>query len=311
MDLSVVIPCYNEEESLSATYKRVKAACEDVRLGNYEIILVNDGSKDRTWAIMSELQQSDKSLAILDLSRNYGHQAALTAGLTQARGNYIFILDADLQDPPELLGPMLERAKAGVDVVYGQREVREGETKLKLITSIGFYRVLSWLSDTPIPENTGDFRLITRQVLDQFLSMPEQQRFIRGMIAWIGFRQEAFPYKRDARYAGVTKYPYSKLIKFAFDAITSFSIKPLRISLLFSSFGVITAALLALYVLHAYFTQNLVSGWASLACILVFFSSMQLICIGLIGEYIGRTYMEVKGRPLFIIRTLLRDGDKA
>lgn len=306
MDLSVVIPCYNEQESLAETHKRVKAACDSAGLSAYEIILVNDGSKDGTIAIMETLHRQDRSVVIIDLSRNYGHQIALTAGLSHARGDHIFILDADLQDPPELLAPMLERARAGADVVYGQRQERQGETWFKLAMARSFYRVLSWLSDIPIPENVGDFRLISRRVLEQFLAMPEHQRFIRGMIAWIGFRQEAFPYTRDPRFAGVTKYPFHKLLQFAFDAISGFSIKPLRISMVFALFGTMLAAILGLIAIWAYFDHKTVSGWASLACIITFFSSMQLICLGVIGEYIGRTYIEVKNRPLFIVKTLLR-----
>jgi glycosyltransferase involved in cell wall biosynthesis len=306
MDLSVVIPCYNEQESLRETYKRVKQACQDSKVSSYEIILVNDGSADKTMDIMADLHRQDHSVVVIDLSRNHGHQIALSAGLCHALGDYIFILDADLQDPPELLTPMLERARTGIDVVYGQRQQRSGETPFKLFTSSAFYRILSWLSDIPIPENVGDFRLISRRVLDQFLAMPEQQRFIRGMIAWIGFKQEAFPYKRDPRFAGITKYPLSKLLKFALDAISGFSIKPLRISMVFAAFGIALAGLLGLLALWSHFTQNTVSGWASLACMISFFSSLQLIALGVIGEYVGRTYIEVKNRPLFIVRTLLR-----
>lgn len=306
MDLSIVIPCYNEEESLTELHRRVKAACESADVGRYEIILVNDGSKDRTLDIMKELLARDPALVVVDLSRNHGHQLALTAGLAQSKGNYIFVLDADLQDPPELLEPMLARARAGVDVVYGQRRRRQGETWFKLWSSRLFYQLLDWLSDVPIPRDVGDFRLMTRRVLDQFLAMPEQHRFVRGMISWVGFRQEAFPYNRDARYAGVTKYPLIKLITFAFDAISSFSIRPLRVSLLFALFGAFLAFLLGLYVIYAYFTSRTISGWASLACILTFFSSLQLICIGVIGEYIGRTYIQSKGRPLFIVREIYR-----
>jgi glycosyltransferase involved in cell wall biosynthesis len=306
MDLSVVIPCYNEEESLAEMFRRVKAACDAVKINDYEIILVNDGSKDRTWPIMTELQKTDKTLVIVDLSRNYGHQIALTAGLAQAKGDYIFILDGDLQDPPELLGPMLEKARNGVDVVYGKRESRAGETKFKLWTSAAFYKLLSWLSDIPIPENTGDFRLIRRPVLEQLLAMPETHRFIRGMVAWIGFRQEPFLYKRDARYAGVTKYPFKKMLQFAFDAISSFSIKPLRISLLFALIGATIAAFLIIYILYSYFENRTVSGWASVSVLITFFACLQLLCIGVIGEYVGRIYIEVKHRPLFIVKNILR-----
>lgn len=310
MDLSVVVPCYNEEESLGELHRRIKAACAAAPISSYEIILINDGSRDATVSIMQDLAKIDPNLVAIDLSRNHGHQLALTAGLAEAKGDFIFILDADLQDPPELLTPMLERARAGVDVVYGKREIRTGETRFKLLCASLFYRLLSWLSDIPIPRDTGDFRLMTRRVLEQLLAMPEQDRFIRGMVAWIGFRQEAFLYKRDPRYAGVTKYPFHKLLKFAFDAISSFSIKPLRISMLFALMGAALAALLGLFSIWAYFFHHTIVGWTSIATIVTFFSSLQLICIGVIGEYVGRTYIQVKRRPLFIIRQIYR-SDKA
>ena len=310
MDLSVVIPCYNEEESIRELHRRVKGVCDTAPVSSYEIILVNDGSHDQTPEIMRELIKTNKNLVIVDLSRNHGHQLALTAGLFHAKGDYILVLDADLQDPPELLMPMLERAKAGVDVVYGKRDQRDGETVFKRFCASMFYRLLSYLSDTDIPRDVGDFRLMSRRVLEQFKAMPEQHRFVRGMIAWVGFNQEGYSYERAPRFAGVTKYPLHKLIAFAFDAISSFSIRPLRVSLLFAMFGVGLAGLLALYALYAHFTQSsLVTGWASLATIITFFASLQLICIGVIGEYIGRTYMQVKNRPLFVVRDVLRGSE--
>ncbi|QQG35639.1 MAG: glycosyltransferase family 2 protein [Micavibrio aeruginosavorus] len=307
MELSVVIPCYNEEESIRELHKRVNAVCSSAPVSSYEIVLINDGSRDSTPEIMRELVKADPHLVIVDLSRNHGHQLALTAGLFHAQGDYVLVLDADLQDPPELLLPMLERARSGVDVVYGKRDQREGETLFKRVSASLFYRLLSYLSDTHIPRDVGDFRLMSRRVVEQFKDMPEQHRFVRGMIAWIGFRQEAFSYKRAPRFAGETKYPFHKLIAFAFDAISSFSIKPLRVSLLFAGFGVLLATLMAVYAIYAHFTdRNLVTGWASLATIIAFFASLQLVCIGVIGEYIGRTYIQVKNRPLFIIREVLR-----
>ncbi len=310
MDLSVVIPCYNEQENLPETYKRVKAACEAADVKTYEIIFVNDGSHDQTYPIIQSFCERDPSVVGLDFSRNFGHEAATTAGLTYARGDYIFLLDADLQDPPELLGPMLERMRTGCDVVYGQRETRAGEPRIKLLLAETFYRVLSWLSDVHIPKNTGDFRLMTRRAVDHFLEMHEQHRFTRGMISWVGFRQEALLYKREARFAGKTKYNFIKLVKLAFDAISGFSIRPLRISLLFALLGAILAVGLGLYAFLSYFFYRTIAGWASLATIITFFSSLQLICIGIAGEYIGRIYMEVKGRPLFIVREVLNRHDR-
>lgn len=308
MDLSVVIPCYNEEESIIELHKRVSAACQAAPVKNYEIILINDGSKDRTYSLMRELVEKDPHIVAVNLSRNHGQQMALTAGLHEAKGDYVFILDADLQDPPELLTPMLGRARNGADVVYGQRASRQGETWVKLFTARLFYRTLSYLSDTSIPENVADFRLISRRVLDHYLAMPEQQRFFRGMISWVGYKQEPFLFERDARFAGVTKYSFFKLIAYAIDAISSFSTKPLRIAIPFAIFGAILAGLLGLFAIYSYFTGAGITGWTSLACIMTFFSSLQLLCIALIGEYIGRTYMEVKRRPLFVIDEILRSS---
>ena len=307
--LSVVIPCYNEQESLREMHKRMDAVCRSAPVADYEIILVNDGSRDKTLDIMQDLLSKNPHLVIVNLSRNHGHQLALTAGLFQAKGDYILILDADLQDPPELLLPMLDRARAGVDVVYGKRDQREGETLFKIVSAGLFYRFLSYLSSVPIPRDAGDFRLITRRVLEQFKSMPECHRFIRGMIAWIGYRQEAFSYKRAPRYDGVTKYPFFKMVQFAADAVCSFSVKPLRISLLFAIFGAALAGLFGLYAIYAYFFHRTVAGWTSLAAIIAFFSSLQLLCIGMIGEYVGNTYIQVKQRPLFLIQDILRATD--
>jgi len=312
MDLSVVVPCYNEEESLAELHRRVLAACKAAPVKTFEIILVNDGSRDQTLSIMQDLVKADPHVVSVNLSRNHGHQLALSAGLAEAKGAYIFVLDADLQDPPELLTPMLNRAKTGgIDVVYGQRAARQGETWFKLFCAKTFYRVLSFLSETEIPENVGDFRLMSRRVLDTLLSMPEQQRFIRGMIAWIGFKQEAFLYERDARYAGVTKYPFLKLISFAIDAIASFSVRPLRIAIPFALFGAFLAGVLGLGAVYSYFTGGTITGWTSLACIITGFASLQLLCIALIGEYVGRMYIEVKRRPLFIVADLMRSPKKA
>ena len=307
MDLSVVVPCYNEEESLLALHERVLNACKGSSVKTFEIILVNDGSRDQTLPLMKEIGATDPHVVIVNLSRNHGHQLALSAGLAEAKGAYIFILDADLQDPPELLQPMLDKAREEqADVVYGRRDKRKGETWFKKVSAKAFYKTLSWLSDTPIPENVGDFRLISRRVLDRLLSMPEQQRFIRGMISWIGFKQVAYPYERDARYAGETKYPFWKLVQFAMDAISSFSIRPIRIAIPFAMIGVAIAAFLALFAIYGYFFGQSVPGWASLASIITFFAALQLICIGLIGEYVGRTYIEVKRRPLFIVDEVIR-----
>ena len=299
--LSIVIPCYNESEVLSALYERVTAAAEGVAGWDYELVLVNDGSADDTRAQIEALSRRDGRVVGVFLSRNHGHQLALTAGLDIARGDRVFIIDADLQDPPELLTPMMARMDAGVDVVYGQRQKRDGETAFKKLSAKAFYRFLNVMSDVPIPMDTGDFRLMSRKALDVLQGMPERHRFIRGMVSWIGLRQEAFPYHRDARFAGETKYPLRKMIAFAADAVTSFSIRPLKVA---SLAGLVSAGLGGAYLLFAvtaFLLGNTTPGWASIVAVVLVCSAMQLLVLGLIGEYLGRLYMEAKGRPLYVI----------
>ena len=304
--LSVVIPCYNEAEGLHELYRRVSGVCKSSVGDDFEIVLVNDGSGDETWKVMTELCALPGSHVVaVDLSRNHGHQLALTAGLDFCKGQRIMVLDADLQDPPELLPEMLKIMDSGADVVYGQRIKREGETAFKKLTAFGFYRVLNRLVDVEIPRDTGDFRLMSRKALEILQSMPEQHRFIRGMVSWIGLKQVAIPYERSARFAGVTKYPLSKMLKFAIDAITGFSIRPLRMASYFGVlFGLMTLLLLV-YVIINYFTGQQVHGWTSLAVIVLGIGSVQLLVAGVIGEYLGRLYMEAKKRPLFIVREVV------
>jgi glycosyltransferase involved in cell wall biosynthesis len=303
--LSVVVPCYNEEEVLAELERRVTAVCEQVAPGSYEVVLVNDGSADRTGALIAELSARNPAIVGVELARNYGHQIALTAGLSFARGQRIFVIDADLQDPPELLPEMMEKMDAGANVVYGRRVDRRGETRFKVRSAHFFYRLLDRLTDIKVPVDTGDFRLMDRKTLDVLLSMPEQYRFIRGMVAWIGMRQEEIPYERAERYAGETKYPFRKMVVFAVDAITGFSLAPLRFSFflalafLFAAFG------LMIYVIVSYFLFDAVRGWASILLLFLVFASAQLICISIIGEYVGRTYMQTKNRPLFVVKEIL------
>jgi glycosyltransferase involved in cell wall biosynthesis len=303
--LSVVVPCYNEQAAIRELHRRVTLACRSVVGGDYELILVNDGSSDGTWAIVSMLAQCDDSVVAVDLSRNHGHQLALSAGLSLARGERILVIDADLQDPPELLPEMMRLMDDGADVVYGQRIERDGETWFKKVSARAFYRLLVRLTDVPIPPDTGDFRLIRRQVLDALLAMPEQQRFIRGMVAWIGFRQVAFEYRRDKRFAGQTKYSLYKMVAFAVDAITGFSIAPLRISLYIAFFFIGLATFLIIFVFLAWLYNGTVPGWTSTFLGMLIFGAVQLFCLGLIGEYLGRIYMQTKQRPLFIIREIV------
>ncbi len=304
--LSVVVPCYNEEESLPELYRRVTAACAAAVGSAYELVLVDDGSSDRTWPLISSLSASDPHVAGVNLSRNFGHQLALTAGLSVCNGGRILVLDADLQDPPELLPQMMRMMDEGADVVYGQRAARLGETRFKRWSAAAFYRILNGLVDIRIPTDTGDFRLMSRRVLDRLNDMPEQYRFVRGMVSWLGFRQVPIVYERQERYAGTTKYPLRKMLRFAVDAITSFSVRPLRIaSALGFVFGIL--GLLGLfYALGSWLTGNAIQGWASVIVAVLILSSAQLIVLGIFGEYLGRLYIESKHRPNFVIREIVR-----
>jgi len=305
MRVSVVIPCYNEEGNLQELHRRVSLTCNEVVGTEYEIILVNDGSKDKTRDRIVALCNRDQHVVLVDLSRNYGHQIALSAGLEFCRGERILILDADLQDPPELLGEMMARIDDGFDVVYGKRDRREGETVFKRLSASLFYRVLGRLADIDIAADTGDFRLMSRRVLDHLNAMPERYRFIRGMVSWIGFSQVAVRYTRNPRFAGQTKYPVRKMISFATDAITSFSIVPLRMaSHLGLAFGAL--GLLALgWTLISWIAGETIQGWASIASVVLILGSVQLFVLGIFGEYLGRMYMETKGRPLYVVREVV------
>jgi polyisoprenyl-phosphate glycosyltransferase len=303
--LSVVVPCYNEEEVLDEMYRRLSTVCKSLG-APYEIVLVNDGSTDKTWERIQKLSKSDDSVVGVKLSRNHGHQLALSAGLKICRGARIFIIDADLQDPPELLSKMLTLMEDGCEVVYGQRVTREGETFFKKSSAFIFYRLLNGLVDIDIHRDTGDFRLMSRKALNILNDMPEHHRFIRGMVSWIGMRQEALPYDRAARFAGVTKYPLSRMLRLAVDAITGFSVRPLRIALYLGFFVGACTLLLLIYVLSRYYLGHNVEGWTSLAVIILGLGGVQLVVTGVIGEYLGRLYMESKGRPLYVISDIVR-----
>lgn len=306
--LSVVVPCYNEEAVLEQTHRRLTAACRVSAGDDYEIVYVDDGSRDTTWTLLDRLAAEDAHVVALSLSRNFGHQLALSGGLSVARGERILMIDADLQDPPELLADMMQRMDAGADVVYGLRTEREGETAFKKSSAQWFYRTLNRLTDVPIPQNVGDFRLINRRVLDALLAMPEQHRFVRGLIAWLGFHQEALPYVRHARAAGETKYPLRRMLRLAADAITGFSVRPLRVSIFFAGISFAVALAISLYALLAWLGGNTARGWTSLIIIVALFSGVQLLCLGIMGEYLGRMFMELKRRPLFVFRELKTGG---
>lgn len=304
--LSVVAPCLNEQEVLGVFVARVTAVCLSVAGDRFEIILVNDGSTDATLAGMQALAEKNAALVIVNLSRRFGHQAALTAGLSLARGARVLTIDADLQDPPELLPQMMEVLDSGADVAFGQRTKREGETFFKKIEALFFYRFLKGLTDPPIPEDAGDFRLMSRRVVDALLSMPERSRFLRGMTSWIGFVQKPVLYVRAPRAAGVTKYPFRKMVRFALDAITGFSVFPLRLASYGGAVFGLSGFVLLLYVFYAWFSGETVAGWTSLMVVVLLIGGVQLVCLGVFGEYLGRLYMDSKQRPLFIVESVIR-----
>jgi polyisoprenyl-phosphate glycosyltransferase len=304
--ISVVVPCFNEQEVIGLSHARLKAALETLAKcdgSGHEIIYVDDGSKDATLALLGDIAAKDPRVRVLSLSRNFGHQPAVTAGLDHASGDCAVIIDADLQDPPELIGDMVALWREGFDVVYGQRTDRQGESAFKLATANAFYRGLNALSDTEIPLDTGDFRLIDRCVIDAIADMPERDRFLRGMIAWAGFRQTALPYRRDARAAGESKYPFAKMVRFGVDAILSFSLAPLRLVVSIGAWIVVAAVVAIIYaVLNRLFTDQWVSGWTMLFIAIMFMGGVQLVVLGVIGEYVGRIYMATKARPLYLIK---------
>ena len=303
--LSIVVPCFNEEACLPALYERLSAAARKAAGEDYEIVLVNDGSSDGSWPIMRGMAGDDGHVVAVNLSRNHGHQLALTAGLDLCRGDTILIIDADLQDPPELLSDMVKAMREqDADVVYGVRRSRSGETAFKRATAHGFYRLLSKATEVDIPLDAGDFRLMSRRALDALLAMPEQARFIRGMVAWIGFRQAPFAYDRQERFAGSTKYPFKKMLRFALDALTGFSSAPLKLA---SHVGLalsIGSLILILYIAYAWAAGRNIQGWTSLMLVVVVIGAVQMFVLALMGEYIGRLYNEAKRRPLYIVQDI-------
>ena len=304
--LSVVVPCFDEEAVVRETHSRLTAVLGEVPDLDFELVYVDDGSRDATLDILRALHANDARVRVIALSRNFGHQIAVSAGLAEANGDAVAVLDADLQDPPEVLLRMLERWREGVDVAYGVRSAREGETAFKRWTASAFYRLLSRLTDVSIPLDTGDFRLMDRKVVDAFLAMPERDRFVRGMVAWTGFRQEPVRYRRAARAAGETKYPLRKMLRLAADSVFSFSLLPLRLAVWL---GVFAAALALLGVAYGFavrlITNTWVPGWAALFVAILFLGGVQLMLIGVLGEYVGRIYGEVKRRPLYFVKERL------
>jgi polyisoprenyl-phosphate glycosyltransferase len=304
--LSIVVPCFNEEACLQMLHERLAKGAREAVGDDYEIVLVNDGSRDRSWEMMQRIAAEDSHVTAINLSRNHGHQLALTAGLDLCRGEHVLIIDADLQDPPELLPGMMQTMRESqADVVYGVRKSRAGDTAFKRATAHGFYRLLSRATEVEIPLDTGDFRLMSRRALDAFLAMPEQARFIRGMVAWIGFKQVPFAYDRDQRFAGETKYPLRKMMRFAFDALTGFSSAPLKLASHAGLWLVLGSVLLILYIAYAWLAGQSIQGWTSLMLVVVVLGAVQMFVLALMGEYIGRLYNEAKRRPLYIIQEVV------
>lgn len=299
MLLSVIIPVFNEEEIVAKTYEVLE---EELKCYEHELIFVNDGSKDRTREIVESLIPAGSNNKIVNFSRNFGHQAAFSAGLDKATGDAVVIIDGDLQDPPSLIHEMMEKWHEGYQVVYAQRNKRAGETIFKRFTAFAFYRIIGSLTSIDIPPDTGDFRLMDRCVVDQLKNLPERSRFLRGLVCWVGFKKIGVKYDRAERTAGTSKYPLKKMMRLAFDGITGFSSAPLKISFYLGmiativGFGIFVWSILEKFLSPA----TTVPGWASLMTAVVFFSGVQLITIGILGEYIGRIYDEVKQRPLYI-----------
>ena len=300
--LSVVVPVYNEEQVLEALHSRLLQVLSP-SIASFEIVFVNDGSKDSTAAMLDAICKSDPRFKALHFSRNFGHQAAVTAGLHAVTGNVVVVIDADLQDPPELMHDMLGKWHEGYDVVYAQKIRRKGVGPLKRTAYYLYYRILRGLTDIEVPPDTGDFCLMDRKIVDLLNAMPERNRYVRGLRAWLGFKQTAILFDRPARFAGETKYPFRRMVALAVDGILSLSKAPLRLAMYFGFFAsAVSFALLIYFVLERLFGPgNLARGWASTIVVILFLGGVQLICLGVIGEFIGRIYDEVKQRPLYIV----------
>ena len=306
--ISVVIPMYCEEEVADICYNRVVSNLKKLSdRYSSEVIFINDGSKDSTLKILKKIASNDDNVKIISFSRNFGHQAAVTAGIRNVTGDAVIIMDADLQDPPELFEGMIEKWEEGYEVVYGKRKTREGESIFKLLTARMFYNTLNKLSEIEIPKDTGDFRLVDRKVIDVIAVLPEHNKFLRGLFSWVGFNQYAYEYNRVNRVAGKTKYPFKKMFKLAIDGILSFSAKPLKVVGAIGFFSVIVSILILVYsiVSFVFKLNSLTSGWTSIMCTMTFIGGIILISLWMIGEYIARIYEEVMGRPEYIIDELI------
>lgn len=301
--ISVVVPMYNEEEVANECYKRLKDVIYGIPEYDYEFIFVNDGSKDKTLDIIKTIANSDKKVKVISFSRNFGHQSAVSAGLKEITGDVVLIIDADLQDPPEVVPDMIKLWEEGNEVIYGMRKSRAGESFFKVATASMFYKTLNALSDVEIPRNTGDFRLVDRKVIDVINKMPEHNKFFRGLFGWIGFKQKAYLYERQKRFAGKTKYPLKKMLKLASDGIISFSTKPLKLVGYIGILSILISFLVLIYSIISYIFKfgNFTSGWASIMVAITFFAGVQLLSMWIMSEYISRIYDENKNRPEYII----------
>ncbi len=299
--LSVVVPCYNEAQGLPLFVERMMAAAEGVAKGGYELVLINDGSRDATWEIIRGLAARHPRGGRDQPHPQPRPPAGGDRGLSLSRGARVLVIDADLQDPPELLAAMMARKDEGYDVVYGRRRTRSDESRFKRATAAMFYRLLGRLSEVEIPVDTGDFRLMSRRIVDRLNAMPEHDRYLRGMVAWLGGAQAELLYDRDPRHAGETGYTLRKMLRLAVNGVTSFSTAPLKVAVVLATVGIFIAAGILIYALIGFFTGKVEPGWTSLALIMVFFGISQLGCLAIIGAYVGRTYMQIKGRPLFLI----------
>ena len=312
--VSLVIPMYYEEEVANECYERVQKILKGLEKYDYEIIFINDGSKDKTLEILKNIAEENKNVKIISFSRNFGHQCAVTAGLKYVTGDGIVIIDADLQDPPELIPDMLKYWEEGNEVIYGKRKTRKGESAFKLFTAKMFYKTLNALSDVEIPKDTGDFRLVDRKVVDVVNNMPEHNKFLRGLFSWVGFKQMPYEYERQERFAGKTKYPLKKMLKLASDGIISFSTKPLKLVGALGILSIVISILILIYALISYIFKlnNLSAGWTSTMVAITFFAGVQLLSIWIMSEYIGRIYDETKRRPQYIVdkKRNIKDEDK-
>ena len=309
VSVSVIVPCRNEEECIHEFHRRMFRVLEEMGT-SFEIVFVNDGSTDQTGEHLLEIQRQDRNVVIVDLSRNHGHQLALSAGLEIAQGKRVLLIDADLQDPPELLPKMMAAMDAGADVAYAKRTSRSGESSFKRMTAGIFYRLLRRLSQIEVPLDTGDFRLMSRQVVDILRQMPEPHRYLRGMVTWVGFRQVAVNYHRDSRFAGKTKYSITNMVGLAIDAVTGFASAPLRFMFYLSGVVSVIAVCFLAWTVYVFLYRPAVPGWVSVMCVLLIFSAINLFALGLIGEYVGRSFIQGKARPLFIVRTVLRASNE-